>query len=176
MKNLITKAAVAVSLAGLVSTTSFAANNAITLTAEIGVVTVVGFADVSAETLNDTFVNATPDLDFGLVAAGTDFTAITTPIFVRHNDTATNAQITFTDAANGGNLKHSALAEVIPVTYTILGNAITLGTPVELLAAGTVNAGSVSLGDFVATPTAGGTAGKSTGIYSTTLTVTVSGV
>ena len=176
MKNLLPKIALVATLLTTSTTSLFAAANQIVLNATVAVVTVVGFADVSASTSDDTFVDPGAALDFGSAGPGETFTPITQAVFVRHNDTTTNVQMTFADGAgNSGALANGA--NTIAMTYTIMGNAITVdgATQTQILASGTTNAGSVSFGDFVATPAANGAA-QATGAYSVTLTVVVSGV
>ena len=175
MKNLLLKIVFITTVLSFGSVSLFAAANQIVLNATVAVVTVVGFSDVSASTADDTFVDPGAALDFGSAGPNETFTPITQAVFVRHNDTTTNVQMTFADGAgNSGKLANGA--NLINMTYTIMGNAITVdgATQTQLLASGTTDAGSVSFGDFVATPAANG--GVPAGAYTVTLTVVVSGV
>ncbi|MDH5465383.1 MAG: hypothetical protein OEW60_07100 [Thiovulaceae bacterium] len=148
-----------------------ALNNQIVINGTVGSVTVVGFADVSGSNADNTFVNAGAALDLGFGIQGGTFTPLTTPLFVRHNNTGEAVQMALVDVANSGNLTDGV--DVVPMTYTALGVPVVVGGGATTILSGTADAGSTSLGDFVATS---GTipALATAGTYTTTLTVTIS--
>ena len=168
LKNKFTKTLSAIAMSALVTTQAFAAADQIDMTGTINAIVVAGFADVSGDTSNGVFAdNAANSIDFGSIAAGDTFTASTNAVYVRTNNAA-GASMTITDAVNSGNLAGPGAA--IPVAYTFAAAPIVLGTPFDLTVS--TDAGSVSVGDFVATPAASA-ADQAAGVYSTTLAVTI---
>ena len=171
MKSLLNKVAVAASVMvlGVSSANAVALDNEIYLTGVVSEDTVVGFADVSGEAAAaNRFVGV--DLDLGSTLAGAAFAVSTSPIFVRTNS-ATGASMTVTDSAAAAGVLSGPGAD-IAVTYTLMGAPYVVDTTGAVSLVATTNAGSVTVGDFVATSAATGGA-QVVGTYTATLNVTI---
>ena len=173
MKRLLSSVLV-VGLLGVVGAN--AADNEIVLEGTVTAGAVVGFEDVSSESLGNgstaviKFKDPGAAIDFGQKAPGETFDAITKDLYVKTNNGA-GVTMEITDATNSGNLAHTD-GDTIAVTYELMSSAYTVGTTgaVDLVTA--VNDGSSSVGTLKMTP-AQLTAIQKAGDYRTTLSVTI---
>jgi len=168
MKKLLSIAAVAALLSiGAI------ADNTIDVSGEVLPSAVVGFADVSGETLGtDKFIDATINLGSHEVDAFNTDAATSKDIFVKTNIATGNTVTMAITSNNGDTLKDEVSGATIPVTYTVGNTALaTDGTnPVTL--ANAANAGSQAITDkfTIATNAADD---QLAGTYGATLTVEI---
>ncbi|NPA60457.1 MAG: hypothetical protein GXO30_08400 [Epsilonproteobacteria bacterium] len=158
----------------LLSIAANANDNEIVLEASVTPGAVVGFSDMSGESLGTgttsivVFRNPTDTFYFPTISAGEQFAAMTKPIYVKTNNGA-GVTITLDDSANGGNLVRTGGA-TIEVDYTLLGASYTIGSTVNLT--DDVDDGDTSIGDLVIAPKQTDDIQRA-GTYGTTLTVTI---
>ena len=170
MKNLLSIAAVT----ALLSTGAMA--DTITITGEVLPSAVVGFADVSGETLTgtDKFVDATIDLGIHEVDVfnSNSLTASSKSIFVKTNvATGNNVTMAITADSNGG-LKDSVSGKVIPAVYKVGATTLLVDGSNTVTLASAANTGSTAIGDkFSVTTTAD--PDQLAGTYETVLTVAI---
>ena len=152
----------------ILTSSASAAANGIDLDATVSTSLIAGFSDVSAENGNGLFVdNALNTISFGTVSPGGTHTPVTQQIFLKTNNVL-GAELTLTDAINSGNLVGPGVT--IPVSYTFGGIAIILGVSFDLSSSS--SNGTISMGDFVATPTATAS-DQVAGTYATNLSITL---
>jgi hypothetical protein len=167
MKKLLSIAAVATLLS-----TGANAVNTIGVAGTVLPSAVVSFSDASAQALGtNKFID-------GLINIGTNnigaFTAIDKPLFVRTNVAPGNTvTMSITDTTNSGSLAGPVGSTAIPMAYAFGATGaeapIVLGTPFTVATG--ANAGSITVGNFKATPTVA--ANQLAGSYSTALTVAI---
>ena len=161
-------------MASLICLNTHAADNEIALEAAVTAGAVVGFSDMSSESLGSgttgivKFKNPTDTFYFGTISAGEQFTAMIKSIYVKTNN-KNGVSITLTDASNNGNLKRLGGA-TIEVDYKILGSAYNIGDTVNLTNG--VNDGGSSIGTLEIAPKVTDAIQRA-GNYGTTLTVTI---
>ena len=171
MKKLLSIAAVAALLS-----TGAMADDTITITGEVLPSAVVGFADVSGETLTgtDKFVDASIDLGSHEVDVfnGAATTASSRSIFVKTN-VATGHPVTMKIVSeNADNLVDAVSGATIPVVYAIGATTLATDGSNSATLATTANAGSTAIADnFTITPTAAND--QLAGTYGSTLAVTI---
>ena len=152
----------------------YASDNQLVLESVVTAGAVVGFSDMSGESLGSgqtgtvVFRNPTNSFYFGTISAGEQFTQMTKPLYVKTNN-GSGVSITIDDASNSGNLKRFGGATII-VDYKILGSDYTIGDSVNLLT--TTNTGSSSIGDLEIIPRQTD-AIQEAGNYGTSLDVTI---
>ena len=174
MKNILNKAIMAIGLVSMIATSANAAagNDQIEITGTVTTSMVVGFQDVSLETGTAAGLFIAADINLGSKLPGETWDINTQNIYVKTN-AANGVSMTVTDnVAAAGVLKLAGGVDV-PVVYNIMGAgySVDVDGPVSLCVA--PNDGTVSVGDFVATPAAlaGDQAG---GDYTTLLNVLLS--
>ncbi|NPA60458.1 MAG: hypothetical protein GXO30_08405 [Epsilonproteobacteria bacterium] len=153
-----------------------AADDEIVLEGTVTAGAVVGFENVSGESLGTgstaviKFKDPGASIDFGTKAPGETFDAITKDLYVKTNN-GPGVTMELTDATNSGNLAH-ADGDTISIAYELMGSSYTIGTTgaVDLVTA--VNDGTSSVGTLKMTP-AELTAIQKAGDYTTTLSVTI---
>ena len=164
-------------VAALLSTGAIA-DNEITITGEVLPSAVVGFVDVSGQTLTgtDKFVDATIDLGSHEVDVFNNdaLAASSSDIFVKTNIASAADHIVtmaITDP-NGGALKDAASDATIPVKYKVGETELNPSGTNTVTLATEANDGSSAIGKkFTVTPNA--TATQLAGTYGTTLTVAI---
>lgn len=162
-------------VAALLSTGAIA-DNEITITGEVLPSAVVGFVDVSGQTLTgtDKFIDASIDLGTHEVNTfnADATTASSQSIYVKTN-VATGHAVTMKIASeNGNNLVDSVSGATIPVVYKIGTTELATDASNSATLATGANAGSTAINDkFTITPTAAND--QLAGKYDATLSVTI---
>lgn len=157
---------------GLVSINSMA-NDSITISGTVLPAAVVGFSDVSGQTLNanDRFMDAT--IDMGTTELNSQFTTITNHFYTKSNN-PNGVQISITPHAgeNANGWLTGANGETLSATYYLDGfNQYNVATsPTVTLTSGATD-GTTQGKTFVISPSVPNT--QTAGIYNTVLDVTI---